>query len=171
VCIEIERQIYRRCLLVDAIYMMDGESRLKVCECVLLCVYKCTRACEQHFLLTRNCATLFIRRREIWKLLPAHLRALRVLLATSGGGGGGVGLSLVRSQNMRRQQQSEKVQAAPLGLVRGRRQVAETQRFIKPTHLIIITSILCPSPLGGLYKTHFSFLHLIVSQPAWVPNS
>jgi hypothetical protein len=70
------KEKHRLCSLDDAIYVMDGESQLKVCECVLLCVYKCTRACEQRFLLTRNCATLFIRRREIWKLLPAHLRCV-----------------------------------------------------------------------------------------------
>lgn len=70
--------------------MMDGESQLKVCECVLLCVYKSARVCEHHFLLTRNCATLFIRRREIWKLLPAHLRER---LARNKHRGGGVGLS------------------------------------------------------------------------------
>jgi hypothetical protein len=129
---------------------MDGESQLKVCECVLLCVYKCTRACEQHCLLTRNCATLFIRRREIWKLLPAHLpcvsRSLQAAAVVASA-------YLLRSQNMRRQQQSEKVQAARSASgssACGRRQVAETQRFIKATHLIIITSILCPSPLGTL---------------------
>lgn len=103
----------------DAIYMMDGKSQLKVCECALLCIYKCTRACKQHFLLTRNCATLFIRRREIWKLLPAHLRALRVSLATSSGGGVGLSGAFAKYASPATERESTSSEdIAPLGLVR-----------------------------------------------------
>lgn len=146
--------------------MMDGESQLKFCECVYTCVFIRAQGCASTTFFWPEIAQLCLSAGE---KSGNYFQPICVSVSLATSTAAAASAYLVRLQNMRRQQQSEKVHGTPLGLGRPQASGRDTQiHQADPLDNYHFNPLSLSS--GGLYKTHFSFLHLIVSQPAWVPE-